>query len=131
VETRTAADTPGALQGKTANSDGLERYTAPSVVFERADQRLEAAGFQSLEAYDVLLANLDPGLVRREAPEDVGEILARFSDGVTTREAALIATRGNDAVDDLAVEIALIELVAEGRARRVALGDGALWTPIG
>jgi len=38
-------------------SDGVVRYTAPSILFESADgRRLEAGGFQPLEAYDVLIA---------------------------------------------------------------------------
>jgi hypothetical protein len=38
-------------------------------------------------------------------------------------------TRGNDAPDRRAAEAALIELVAEGRAERLPLGDDALWRP--
>lgn len=38
-------------------------------------------------------------------------------------------TRSNDAVDREAAEAALIELLAEGRATRVTLGDDALWRP--
>ena len=54
AETRTAAGSPTDFQGKAGNSDGAVRYTAPSVVFETADgRRLEAGGFQPVEAYDV------------------------------------------------------------------------------
>ena len=47
AEVRTAAGSPTALQGKSANTDGLERYTAPSLVFRHASGRvLEAGGYQ-------------------------------------------------------------------------------------
>ena len=65
AEARTAAGSASELQGKTAASDGPVRYTAPSVVFEcDGRDRLEAGGFQPVEAYDVLVANLDPALSR-------------------------------------------------------------------
>jgi hypothetical protein len=35
---------------------------------------------------------------------------------------------GNDRPDRLAAEAALLELVADGRAERQALGDDSLWT---
>ena len=62
---RTAAGSPTEFQGKSAATDGPVRYTAPSLVFERGDQRLEAGGFQPIEAYDVVLANFDTTLERR------------------------------------------------------------------
>jgi protein-disulfide isomerase-like protein with CxxC motif len=127
AETRTAAGTPGALQGKTANSDGAERYTAPSLVFERDGRRLEATGFQPIEAYDVLLANLAPTLERRGPAEHAREVLAAFEFPLATQEVAAVLTQGNDAVDRAAAEQQLLELVAEGRARRLPLGDDALW----
>ncbi|HUZ83246.1 MAG TPA: DsbA family protein, partial [Gaiellales bacterium] len=65
AEARTAAGSPAELQGKTATTDGPVRFTAPSVVFERDGVRLVAGGFQPVEAYDVLVANLDPALTRR------------------------------------------------------------------
>lgn len=130
--TRSAAGTPGALQGKTANTDGAERYTAPSIILERDGMRLEAAGFQPIEAYDVLVANLDPTLERRAPAETALDVLERMSDSphgpdVTTAEVAAILRSGNEPVDVEAAERELIELVATGRARRVALGDGATW----
>ena len=57
---RTAAGSPTEFQGKAANSDGAVRYTAPSLIFTHRDGRsLEAGGFQTAEAYDVIIANLD------------------------------------------------------------------------
>jgi 2-hydroxychromene-2-carboxylate isomerase len=129
AEARSAEGSPTEFQGKAANSDGQVRYTAPSIAFRRGEQRLEAGGFQPVEAYDVLIANLDPTLERRDAPEDVGEILARFPTGVTTQEVAAILARGNDAPDRAAAEDLLIDAVAADAATRIALGDDALWTP--
>lgn len=124
---RTAAGSPTEMQGKAGNTDGAVRYTAPSVVFQFGGLRLEAGGFQTVEAYDVVLANLDPTLERRAAPDTPEPLLAAFPTGLTTQEVAACLTRSNDAVDRLAAEDALIELVADGRATRASLGDDALW----
>jgi 2-hydroxychromene-2-carboxylate isomerase len=129
-ETRTAAGGPAEAQGRTANSDGAERYTAPSLVFETEDGRqLECGGFQPLEAYDVCLANLDPTLARRPPAADVGELLAAFPYGLTTREVALCMAERLDPPDDAAAEDALIDARGEELAVRLGLGNGALWLP--
>jgi protein-disulfide isomerase-like protein with CxxC motif len=142
---RTAAGGPTEFQGKAARSDGPVRYTAPSLLLRagertmtskpnpsapdpRADGRvLEAGGFQPVEAYDVLIANLDPTLRREPPPASPLDALERFPEGLVTQEVAAIMTSGNDAPDRAAAEIALIELAGESRARRIALGDDALW----
>src|SRR3954454_21285919 len=64
AEARTAEGGPTDVGGRTANSDGAVRYTAPSLIFEVGGRRLEAGGFQSLMVYDALLANLAPELER-------------------------------------------------------------------
>ena len=129
AETRSAAGSPTELQGKAGNSDGAVRYTAPSVVFEAPDgRRLEAGGFQPVEAYDVLVANLDPKLDRRPAPEDPAELLRHFDAGLCTQEVAALLAAGNDRPDRAAAEAALVALVSDGRAERHPLGDDALWT---
>ncbi|MGA9857174.1 MAG: DsbA family protein [Solirubrobacteraceae bacterium] len=127
ADTRTAAGSAAELQGKTATTDGPVRFTAPSVVLRSNGTVLVAGGFQPLEAYDVLIANLDPGLDRRDPPEDPAELLAHFEAGLTTQEVAALMTRGNDPVDRPGAEAALITLVADGRATRTQLGDDALW----
>jgi protein-disulfide isomerase-like protein with CxxC motif len=128
AETRTAEGSATDLQGKAGNSDGKVRYTAPSVVFETADgRRLEAGGFQPVEAYDVLVCNLDPTLDRRQPPETPAALLEFFEGGLTTQEVAALMTQGNDAPDRVAAESALIELVGAGDAVRWPLGDDALW----
>jgi 2-hydroxychromene-2-carboxylate isomerase len=124
---RTAGGSPAEFQGKTAASDGPVRFTAPSVVFGSNGTALTAGGFQPVEAYDVLIANLDPGLDRREPPETPEPLLHFFPGGLTTQEVAQLMTAGNDTPDRPGAERALIELVAEGKATRQPLGDDALW----
>jgi predicted DsbA family dithiol-disulfide isomerase len=131
AETRTAEGSAAELQGKTATTDGPVRFTAPSVTFESNGTRMVAGGFQPVEAYDVLIVNLDPTLHREPPPETPAPLLERFSDGLTTQEVAALTTRGNDAPDRAAAEAALVELVAEGRAVREPLGGDALWKPAG
>jgi hypothetical protein len=129
AQTRTAAGSATELQGKAGNSDGAVRYTAPSLLFETADgRRLEAGGFQPVEAYDVVIANLDPTLERQAPPEDPGPLLEYFEIGLTTQEVAALMTRANDRPDRAAAEMALLGLVADGRAERHSLGDDALWS---
>jgi protein-disulfide isomerase-like protein with CxxC motif len=129
-EARTAAGTPTEFQGKAAvTPDGEVRYTAPSLVFVTEDgRRLEAGGFQSTEAYDVCVANLDTSLARRAPGTDAGEILEAFPEGLTTAEVAAVMAPSNTAPDVDAAEDALIRAVADGRARRLQFGHDALWT---
>lgn len=127
AEARTAAGSAAELQRKTATTDGPVRFTAPSVVFEAGGQRLVAGGFQPVEAYDVLIANLDPTLERRLPPEAPAPLLEYFEEGLTTQEVAALLAQGNDRPDKASAESALIELVAAGQAVRRPLGDDALW----
>jgi len=129
AEARTAAGSPTEFQGKAAATDGPVRYTAPSVIFEQGDKRLEAGGFQPVEAYDVVIANLDPTLHRQPPPETPEPLLEYFPLGLTTQEIAACLAAGNDPPDRLEAESALLELVADGHARRTPLGDDALWSP--
>jgi hypothetical protein len=96
-------------------------------VFASNGTRLVAGGFQPVEAYDVLVANLDPELRRQPPPETPEPLLERFDHGLTTQEVAALLTEGNERPDRAAAEAALLELVAEGRAVREPLGDDALW----
>jgi 2-hydroxychromene-2-carboxylate isomerase len=128
--TRTAAGSPTEFQGRARQTDGPVRYSAPSMVFECDGRRLEAGGFQPLEAYDVLVANLDCGLERRDPAEEPLEALREFGSGLVTQEVAAIMAPNNVAPDPASAERALIELVGEGRARRSSVGDGALWQAV-
>jgi protein-disulfide isomerase-like protein with CxxC motif len=127
AEARTAAGSPAEAQGKTATTDGPVRFTAPTLVLEAGGRSLVAGGWQSAEVYDVLVANLAPGLPRCPAPDDPAPLLERFPEGLVTAEVAALLARGNDAPDRGAAEAALLRLVAQGRATRAALGQDALW----
>jgi 2-hydroxychromene-2-carboxylate isomerase len=131
AEARAAAGTAAELQGKTAATDGPVRFTAPTLVLERDGLRLVAGGWQPVEAYDVIVANLGPELRREEPPDGPEPLLRRFPEGLTTREVARLLVRSNDALDEPGAERALLELVAAGRATRRSLGQSALWTAAG
>ncbi|MGA9313396.1 MAG: DsbA family protein [Solirubrobacteraceae bacterium] len=128
---RTAAGSPTEFQGKSAQSDGPVRYTAPSLILRAGERVLEGGGFQPVEAYDVLIANLDSTLEREQPPESPLDALLRFPEGLVTQEVAAIMTRGNDAPDRVDAERRLVELAGEGSVRRLALGDDALWLAAG
>jgi 2-hydroxychromene-2-carboxylate isomerase len=127
AEARTAAGSPTEFQRKARVTDGVVRYTAPSLILASGERRLEAGGFQPVQAYDVLIANLDPTLERRPPASDPEEVLAAFPEGLSTQEIAAIMTADNDPVDRNRAEEALIELVAQNRARRTPAGNDALW----
>jgi hypothetical protein len=131
AETREAAGSAAELQGKTATTDGPVRFTAPSIVFQSNGHRLVAGGFQPVEAYDVLVANIDATLHREPPPDTPAPLLERFPDGLTTQEVALLLTENNGAPDRQGAEASLVELVAAGRAVREPLGDDALWKRAG
>jgi hypothetical protein len=126
---RSAANTAASLQGKTATTDGPERFTAPTLVLEHGGEQVVAGGHQPLAAYDVLIANLDPNLHCEPAPDEPLALLERFPYGLATREVSAMMAPRNDEPDDNAALAALIQLVADGRARREPLGDDALWRP--
>jgi 2-hydroxychromene-2-carboxylate isomerase len=127
-QTRSAEGGPTHFQGKARQTDGPVRYSAPSLVFHsEAGVRLEAGGFQTIEAYDVLIANLDPTLEREEPPTEAIDALRRFPDGLVTAEVAAILAQNNQPPDRDSAERALIELAGAGAAKREALADDALW----
>jgi protein-disulfide isomerase-like protein with CxxC motif len=135
LETRKAEGGPTHFQGKARQTDGPVRFSAPSLIFtvgggSLQERRLEAGGFQPVEAYDVLIANLDPTLAREPPPGEPLAALERFPEGLVTQEVAAIMAQGNNPPDRAAAERALVELVGDGRARRTALGDDALWQPV-
>jgi predicted DsbA family dithiol-disulfide isomerase len=130
---RSAEGAPIHAQDRHSTSDGPVRYTAPSVIFEHEDGgRFEVGGFQPFEAYDTGLANLDPGLERRPAPETALDALTEFPEGLTTAEAASVM-RASDLVDadDAATAAELAELEAAGAVVRVPAGRDAIWRTAG
>jgi predicted DsbA family dithiol-disulfide isomerase len=80
------------LDAKLANWSGGRRYTCPSYEIERrADGvRIAVPGFQPFPVYDVVTANLVPGLERREAPSSVEEVLAWTGTPLATKEVAVV-----------------------------------------
>jgi 2-hydroxychromene-2-carboxylate isomerase len=132
AEARTAEGGATEFQGKAANTDGKVRFTAPSLLFETADGRtFEAGGFQPLEVYDAVIANLDPTLERRDVPETTREIVEQFPYALTSREVAQILTTGITPVDNAVAEDELLELVTSGEVTAEHLGDSTLWRPAG
>jgi protein-disulfide isomerase-like protein with CxxC motif len=129
---RTAEGSPTEFQGRAANTDGRVRYTAPSLVFATVDgRRLEAGGFQPVEAYDVVVANLDPTLARRPPPQDPVDVLAAFPYPLATAEVAAVLAEHLQPPDLLKTETALIAATADRRAVHRPIGDGALWSMAG
>jgi len=129
AEARTAAGTAAEAQGKSSTSDGLVRFTAPSVVFELDGRRLIAGGWQPVLAYDVLLANLDPSLERTPTPATPEPLLDHFAYGLTTAEVAALLADGPDPIPDLTgTERMLLDLAAGGEVLRVPLGQDAIWS---
>jgi hypothetical protein len=126
---RSAQSSPTEAQSRSASTDGPVRYTAPSLIFEDEEgSRLEAGGFQPFEAYDLVLANLDPTLDRRPPPTSALHALAAFPEGLTTAEAAAVL-RSSDLVDadHAAAEEELLSLAARGEVEREPLGQDAVW----
>ena len=125
---RSADGSPTHVQDRHSTSDGPVRYTAPSVIFESRDGgRFEVGGFQPFEAYDTGLANLDPGLERRAAPESVLEALLEFPEGLCTAEAASVM-RSSDLfdADPAATSEELAAAEAAGDVVRIPTGRDAI-----
>ena len=97
------------------------------MIFSRNDLVLEAGGFQPVEAYDVIVANLDPQLRRHDPPENPLEALKLYPGGLSTQEVAAIMTAGNDAPDRSETERRLIRLQGERHVERIAMGNDAIW----
>ena len=129
AEARTAAGSPTEFQGKAANTDGAVRYTAPSLIFRVGDRALEAGGFQPMEAYDVIVANLDPAGSRRAVPDDRPEdVLREFPLGLSTQEVAeVMRTDIEQPINRTAAAQSLIRAVGRGTVAVQPLGDDGLW----
>ncbi len=128
LRSRQAAGTPTEAQGKSATSDGPVRYTAPSLVFTAPDGRsLEAGGFQPIEAYDVVLANLDPKLERREPPSSVLDVINGFPQPLASAEIAAVMALPLVVPSIPDTVVLLEELVVAGKVIREPLGEDALW----
>jgi predicted DsbA family dithiol-disulfide isomerase len=92
------------LDDRLANWSGGRRYTCPSYEITRlADGvTISVPGFQPFAAYDVVLANLVPGLERCEPPEDVRAVLEWAAVPLASQEVAtLLDTELDDAREQL------------------------------
>jgi predicted DsbA family dithiol-disulfide isomerase len=80
------------LDEKLANWSGGRRYTCPSYEITRIEDGVTIAvpGFQPFAVYNTILANLVPGLQRRELPADVEEVLEWSAIPISTQEVAVM-----------------------------------------
>jgi predicted DsbA family dithiol-disulfide isomerase len=129
VEIRLRADIAAARDPKPAalaqkqrlakNGEDGWRYTAPSLLYTTSDGRhAEVAGFQSTDSYEAVLANLDPTLERRAAPESAAELLAWAPYPLATAEVAEL------------LEVSLDEARAQlsAVATEESVGQDGYWT---
>ena len=113
-EAREPAPAARVLDDKLANWSGGRRYTCPSYEIQRTADgvRIAVPGFQPFPVYDVVTANLVPGLERRDPPESVEEVLDWAGEPLATQEVAVVS------------DIPFLEA-------REALGRAARETPLG
>ena len=80
------------LDEKLANWSGGRRYTCPSYEIERLEDGVTIAvpGFQPFAVYDTILANLVPGMERREPPQSAREVLEWSAVPISTQEVAVM-----------------------------------------
>src|SRR5262249_21721584 len=80
------------LDAKLASWSGGRRYTCPSYEITRTADgvRIAVPGFQPFAVYDVVTANLVPGLDRRDPPATVEEVLAWTGTPLATKEVAVV-----------------------------------------
>jgi protein-disulfide isomerase-like protein with CxxC motif len=131
TRTRSAEGRPTHVQNRHSSSDGPVRYTAPSLIFDMPDGRwLEVGGFQPFESYDNALANLDPKLERRPAPDRAADAVLAYPIGLTTAEVASIMRPSDlEDPDQGAAERELIAAVDGGELVMQPMGTDALWRP--
>lgn len=109
-----------ALDHKLAAAGEGRRYTCPSYEIERLDTgaRLDAPGFQPVEVYEALIANLAPELPRRDAPDSVADVLAWAGEPLATAEVAAIC---GETLEATRTELARV-------AAEDAVGPDGWWT---
>jgi predicted DsbA family dithiol-disulfide isomerase len=92
------------LDHKLANWSGGRRYTCPSYEITRLADGVTIAvpGFQPFAVYDTILANLVPGMERREPAETAAEVLEWSRVPLATQEVAVMCdTDFEDAREEL------------------------------
>jgi predicted DsbA family dithiol-disulfide isomerase len=80
------------LDHKLANWSGGRRYTCPSYEIVRLSDgvRIAVPGFQPFNVYDVITANLVPGLERSDPPESVEQVLDWCGTPLASKEVAVV-----------------------------------------
>jgi predicted DsbA family dithiol-disulfide isomerase len=92
VAARDPIEAARVLDAKLANWSGGRRYTCPSYEIVRVADGVKIAvpGFQPFAVYDVVTANLVPGVDRRTPPESVEEVLTWTGTPLATKEVAVV-----------------------------------------
>jgi predicted DsbA family dithiol-disulfide isomerase len=105
------------LDHKLGGPPEERRYTCPSyIATSEGTGPSVAPGFQPIEAYEVLLANVAPGLKRRGEPEGVAEVLAWTGTPLATAEVALLCEMDHDAARAALAEAGAVERPVGGDA---------------
>jgi predicted DsbA family dithiol-disulfide isomerase len=86
------------LDHKLANWSGGRRYTCPSLEITRLSDgvTISVPGFQPFAAYDVVLANLVPGLDRHDAADSVEQVLRWAEVPLASQEVACVCCISRD-----------------------------------
>jgi 2-hydroxychromene-2-carboxylate isomerase len=82
-----------ALDHKLGGPADQRRYTAPSYELRNGSATASLPGFHPVEAYEAVIANLDPALPRRPSPETVSELLEWADAPLATAEIVQIMQR--------------------------------------
>lgn len=92
------------LDHKLANWSGGMRYTCPSYEIVRLSDgvKISVPGFQPFSVYDVITANLVPGLERNDNPSSVRDVLDWACEPLATKEVAVVC--------DISQQVARLEL---------------------
>ena len=123
AEARRPSPAARVLDHKLANWSGGRRYTCPSYEITRIEDGVTIAvpGFQPFAVYNTILANLVPGLERRDPPSGVEEVLAWSAIPVSTQEVAVMCDIDFDEARERLGRVAVQEPV----------GADGFWSPNG
>ena len=109
-----------ALDHKLGGPEDERRYTCPSLRFVRLPdgRTVDVPGFQPLESYEVVIANLAPNLERHLAASSAEEVLAWAGEPLATAEVAAVMEIPRD---EARIELARV-------ARLEPMGTDGWWT---
>jgi 2-hydroxychromene-2-carboxylate isomerase len=97
-----------ALDHKLSGPEGERRYSAPSYELSGGDEgvAISIPGFNPFEAYEVAIANLEPEVRRRGAPESVREVLEWTCEPLATAEVAALVELDREETRSALLEVA-------------------------